>query len=199
MASSQRWIWLVRHGETAYSTEGRHTGWLDIPLTRYGQRQADRLKNVLAGKEFGLVMVSPLQRARETCRRAGFNGIAQVCEDLREWNYGDYEGRLVKEIRHDYPGWSIWQHGVPNGESIEQVTERAQRVLESVEKARGDVLLFAHGHLLRILTSCWLDLPPREARRFALRPGSVSVLGQDNGHRAIRFWNWEPNLRSVQV
>lgn len=193
MAYSERRIWLVRHGETAYSTEGRHTGWLDIPLTRQGQRQADRLKPILERKKFETVLVSPLQRARQTCRLAGFAERAEVLADMKEWSYGDYEGRLVSEIRAERPGWNIWRDGVPNGETLEQVEQRARRVLEHLGKKRGDALLFAHGHFLRILAACWLEMEVLEARRLALRPGSVSVLGQENGHRAIRVWNWEPS------
>lgn len=192
MAYSERRIWLVRHGETAYSAEGRHTGWLDIPLTRQGQRQADRLRPILSRRKFETVLVSPLQRARETCRLAGFAESAEVVAEMKEWSYGDYEGRLVREIREERPGWNIWRDGVPNGESLEQVAQRARNVLEVLRQRKGDALLFAHGHLLRVLTSCWLELEPKEARRFTLRPASVSVLGQENGSRAIRVWNWEP-------
>jgi broad specificity phosphatase PhoE len=180
---------LVRHGETEWSRDLKHTGWTDEPLTERGRDQAERVGAALHGRSFALVLTSPLQRATETCRLAGFGGVAQPRDDLREWNYGDYEGRTTDDIRKEAPGWTIWTGGVPNGETVEQVGARADRVVEEARAQDGDVLLFGHGHLLRILTARWLGLEPRAGRLFALDPATLSALGYERETSVIREWN----------
>jgi broad specificity phosphatase PhoE len=188
-------IWLVRHGETEWSKSGQHTGRTDIPLTAMGERQAQALGRSLAGWRFALVLTSPLGRARETCRLAGFAAAAQVTDDLLEWNYGIYEGRTTVAVRAEQPGWSIWATSVPEGETVEQVGERTRRVIARAEAAGGDVALFAHGHVLRILAACWLGLPPIHARNLALGTASLSVLGHERETRVIEVWNQDWRLR----
>lgn len=182
-------LWIVRHGETEWSRGGRHTGRTDVPLTDAGAEQATALRARLAGHAFALVLSSPLQRAWETCRLAGQAGAARRTDDLLEWDYGAYEGRTSREIRATLPGWSIWTGEVPGGETIHDVAARARRVIDEASRAGGDVALFAHGHVLRVLAACWLELDPREGRRFALDTASVGVLGHENGVRVIRTWN----------
>ncbi len=185
-------LWLVRHGETEWSLSGAHTGRTDIPLTSRGIEQAKALGAALAGNHFALVLTSPLQRARETCRLAGFGECARIVPDLREWDYGAYEGRTTADISRDAPGWSLWQAGVPGGETVEQVAERVRRVIELARAAGGDALLFGHGHSLRILTACWLGLPPACGRLFALTPASISLLGWEHDTPVIQTWNTTP-------
>ena len=187
-------IWLIRHGETEWSRTGRHTGRTDVPLTPLGERQAAALARHLGGRPFALVLTSPLGRARETCRLTGYAEIAEPTEDLREWDYGDYEGRTTAEIRAEVPGWSIWTGDVPRGESVEQVGIRARRVIARAGAAAGDVALFAHGHVLRILTACWLGLPPADGRLLALGTAAVSVLGCERESRVISVWNQDWHL-----
>jgi probable phosphoglycerate mutase len=182
-------IWLIRHGETEWSLSGQHTGRTDLPLTAAGERHAEQIGRFLAGRPFALVLTSPLQRARETCRLAGYASVAQADPDLREWDYGAYEGRTSAQIQESVPGWSIWTSPVPQGETIQQVAERAGRVIARASAAGGDVALFAHGHLLRILTACWLGLGPDAGRFFALGTASVSVLGYERETRVISRWN----------
>lgn len=182
-------IWLLRHGETAWSLSGQHTGWTDLPLTVEGERQARELGEALKSKSFAAVYTSPLQRAARTCELAGLAAQALRVDNLREWNYGSVEGRTVNDLRVGIPGWSIWTHGSPDGELIEEVYLRAGRVIEMAMEAEGDVALFAHGHLLRILTANYLGLPPRDARLFALSTATISVLGWERENRAIRRWN----------
>ncbi len=182
-------IWLARHGETEWSRTGRHTGRTDVPLTTEGRREARALGRLLRGREFALVLSSPLSRAWETCRLAGFAERAERSEDLVEWDYGAVEGRTSRELRAEHPGWTIWDGTVPLGESIEEVAVRAREVIARSVAAGGDVLLFAHGHVLRILAACWLGLPPRDARLFALATASLGVLGEENGTRVLRAWN----------
>ena len=185
-------IWLIRHGETEWSLSGQHTGRTDLPLTAAGVREAKELGRYLAGRPFALVLTSPLQRAHETCKLAGYGGVAQIEPDLCEWDYGAYEGRTSAQIQESVPGWTIWTSPVPQGETIQQVAARANRVIERAAKAGGDVALFAHGHLLRILTACWLGLPPDAGRFFALGTASVSVLGYERETRVIARWNVLP-------
>jgi len=185
-------IWLIRHGATEWSVSGAHTGRTDIPLTPAGERSATQAGRFLAGRSFALVLTSPLQRARETCRLAGYGDVAQIDPDLREWDYGAYEGRTSAEIQQTAPGWTIWTAPVPQGETIQQVAARARRVIERASAAGGDVALFAHGHLLRVLTACWLGLPPDAGRFFALGTGSLSVLGYERDTRVISLWNFIP-------
>ena len=191
-------IWLVRHGETEWSKSGRHTGRTDIPLTATGQQQGEALGRHLAGRQFALVLTSPLERARETCRLAGFDAVAQVSDDLLEWNYGIYEGRTTAAVRAEQPGWSIWTTPIPQGETVEQVGERARRVIERADAVTGDVALFAHAHVLRILAACWIGLPPIHGRTLALDSASLSILGHERETRVIQVWNqdWRLGLES---
>jgi probable phosphoglycerate mutase len=182
-------IWLVRHGETEWSLSGHHTGRTDIPLTDAGLRQAEALGRHLSGHAFARVLTSPLARARETCRLAGFGEAAEATDDLREWDYGIYEGRTTADIRKTEPGWSIWTTAVDQGESVEHVGERARRVIDQATTASGDVALFAHAHILRILAACWLELPPVAGRLLALGTASISVLGYERETRVISVWN----------
>jgi broad specificity phosphatase PhoE len=187
-----REIWLVRHGETEWSRLGRHTGRTDLPLTPEGERQARAVGALLGGRPFALVLTSPLLRAKETCRLAGYGDAARLSDDLMEWDYGAYEGRLTVDVRADVPGWTIWTGGVPGGETVEAVGARARLVLAEAESVDGDVALFAHGHLLRVLAACWLGLPPASGRLLALGPGSLCVLGWEQEARVIRLWNRAP-------
>ena len=182
-------LFLVRHGETEWSRTGRHTGRTDVPLTEEGERAADGLKARLQGHHFAAVLTSPLLRARETCRRAGFLEPT-IDNDLSEWDYGIYEGRTTLDIRKDTPAWSVWLSPLPNGETLEQVAERARRVIDRAAQHKdGDVALFAHGHILRILAACWMELPPIAGRRLGLDTASISVLGYERQTRVIRQWN----------
>jgi probable phosphoglycerate mutase len=187
--TSRAQLWLVRHGETQWSLSGQHTGRTDIPLTEKGEHQAIQIGRYLKGRNFAVVLTSPLLRARETCRLAGFGEKAKVDLNLREWDYGDYEGRTTQEIRKVRPGWSLWKDGVPGGESIEQVAARAQAVIDDVAGSPGHLLLFAHGHILRVLLCCWLGLPPEDGRLFALVTGTVSMLGYEHEVRVITRLN----------
>jgi len=187
-------IWLVRHGETEWSKSGRHTGRTDIPLTPTGQQQGKALGRHLAGRQFALVLTSPLQRARETCRLAGFDAAAQVSDDLLEWNYGIYEGRTTAAVRAEQPGWSIWTTPIPQGETVEQVGERARRVIARADAVTGDVALFAHAHVLRILAACWIALPPIHGRSLALDSASLSILGHERETPVIQVWNQDWRL-----
>jgi probable phosphoglycerate mutase len=183
-------IWLARHGETAWSLSGQHTGRTDIPLTAQGERQAASLGRLLNGKQFGLILTSPLQRARETCRLAGYDAVAAVEPDLAEWHYGDLEGRTTAEFLSERPDWNLWRDGPPAGESIEEVAARARRVLDRCLAAPGPALLFAHGHLLRILAAVWIEGEPREmAQRLALSTASLSLLTLEKQTRVIGSWN----------
>ena len=181
-------IWVIRHGETAWSLSGQHTGWADIPLTEHGREQAKGLSKRLQGHKFALVLVSPLQRAAETCRLAGFTN-AQNEPNLREWNYGAYEGKTREQIVAARPDWDLWRDGVEGGERIEETAARADRVIERVEGIQGDVALFAHGHILRILASRWLGLAPQNARLFALETAAIGILGHERETRVLRGWN----------
>ena len=181
--------WLVRHGETEWARLGRHTGRTDIPLTETGREQALDLGRRLAGATFGLVLSSPLSRAAETADLAGFADRVVVDPDLREWDYGAFEGRLTAEIREDHPGWSIWTGPWPEGETVEQVGARADRVLARIRAADGNVLVFSHGHFLRVLTARWLDLPPASGGLFALGTATVSILGWERENPVIETWN----------
>jgi broad specificity phosphatase PhoE len=185
-------LWLIRHGETEWSASGAHTGRTDIPLTAAGRQQAEGIGRWLAGREFSLILVSPLQRARETCLLAGYGAAAQIEPNLREWDYGNYEGRTTLEIQREAPGWSLWDDGPPDGETVEQVGARADTVMARAATATGDVALFAHGHLLRILAARWLGLAPSEGRLFALSTATISTLGHERETRVIVRWNLSP-------
>ncbi|MDQ1489089.1 MAG: hypothetical protein QOD57_4100 [Actinomycetota bacterium] len=189
-------IFLLRHGATEWSVSGRHTGRTDIALTEEGRRQAERLRARLARERFGLVLVSPLKRARETAELAGFGDAAEVDPDLVEWDYGDYDGRTAAEIRQERPGWTPWHDGFPGGETLEQMAARAARVVARVRDAEGDVALFAHGHILRVVAACWLEQPPVEASRYYLSTASLSVLGWERETTVIDRWNEACHLES---
>ncbi|HEV7686119.1 MAG TPA: histidine phosphatase family protein [Acidimicrobiia bacterium] len=189
-------IFLIRHGATEWSVSGRHTGRTDIPLTEEGRRQAQRLRVRLARERFSLVLVSPLKRARETAELAGFGDAAEVAPDLVEWDYGNYDGRTAAEIRQERPGWTPWHDGFPGGETLEQMAARAARVVARVRDAEGDVALFAHGHILRVIAACWLEQPPVEASRYYLSTASVSVLGWERETTVIDRWNEACHLES---
>jgi probable phosphoglycerate mutase len=180
---------VVRHGETEWSMALKHTGSTDIPLTEEGRRRAERVGKALRGRLFALVLTSPLKRAAETCRLAGFGEQAQTRDDLLEWDYGDYEGRRTATIREEVPDWTVFSDGVPNGETAEQVGARADRVIEEARGVDGDVLLFAHGHILRVLTARWLGLDPREGRLFVLDPATLCTLGWERETAVLRLWN----------
>ena len=182
-------LWMIRHGETEWSRSGAHTGRTDLPLTDAGRQEAAAIAHRLAGKRFALVLTSPLQRALETCRLAGYGDVARIEPNLLEWDYGDYEGRATAEIRKEVPHWNLWIEGFPHGESIAQVAARGRAVIDRALPAGGDVALFAHGHILRILTACWLALPPADARLFALSTASLSTLGYERETRVITRWN----------
>jgi broad specificity phosphatase PhoE len=184
-----RELWLIRHGETEWSHSGQHTGRTDIPLTAQGERQAALLGRRLAGRKYALVLTSPLRRARATCQLAGYGDIAQDEPDLMEWDYGAYEGRTTAQIRQEVPGWIIWKGGVRGGESADQVGARCDRVIARCAEVDGDVALFAHGHVLRILAARWLGVPAVGGRYFALDTASLSVLGHEHEARVIRSWN----------
>ena len=180
---------LVRHGETEWSRDGRHTGRTDVPLTEHGRRQAEAVGAALRDREFALVLTSPLGRALDTCRLAGFGDRAERRDELMEWDYGAYEGQTTSEIREERPGWSLWRDGVPEGERVEQVGERVDRVLAEVRAADGDALLFAHGHVLRVLTARWLGLDADAGRLFALDPATLSTLGYERETAVLHLWN----------
>jgi broad specificity phosphatase PhoE len=180
---------LVRHGETDWSRDGKHTGHTDVRLTERGQEQARVVGDALRSRDFAVVLTSPLSRAVETCRLAGFGDRAEQRDDLTEWDYGAYEGRTTPEVREERPGWTLWRDGVPGGEPIEQVAARVDRVIEEIRVADGDALLFAHGHVLRVLTARWLALEPGAGALFALDPATLSTLGYEREMPVIRLWN----------
>ena len=180
---------LVRHGATEWSASGRHTGRTDIPLSEAGRRDAERLRERFAGRSFALVLTSPLSRARDTCELAGLGDGAQVEDDLREFDYGSYEGLTSDEIRRERPGWSVWRDGSPGGEMPEQVGERADRAIARALEARGDVAIFAHGHVLRVLGARWIELAAAYGGHLALGTAAVCELGYERERRAIWLWN----------
>jgi broad specificity phosphatase PhoE len=187
-------LWLMRHGETEWSRSGRQTGRTDLHLTAEGKRRAEALGRHLAGRPFALVLGSPLARAVETCRLAGYADVADFTDDLREWDYGEYEGRLIADIRKERPGWTLWTGGTPGGETIEQVAERARRVIDRATAVGTEVALFAHAKVLQVLTACWLGLSPDAGRLFVLGTASLSVLGYEDETRVIRSWNQDSHL-----
>ena len=192
MADRAPEIWVFRHGETDWSRAGRHTGRTDVPLNARGEAQGAALGRWLAGRQFGTVLTSPLTRARETCRLAGYGDQAEEVEDLAEWDYGAVEGHTSAELRLAQPDWTIWYADTRNGETVDDVSRRARRVLDRCEAVGWDVALFAHGHLLRILAAAWLGLPPRAGQLFALDAGGAGVLGYEHGARVLRGWNLGP-------
>jgi broad specificity phosphatase PhoE len=186
-------LWLVRHGETEWSLSGAHTSTTDIDLTEHGRQRALELKQFLNGRKFAAVFTSPMKRARETCDIAGYGDVAQVEPGLMEWNYGESEGKTTKQMREKYgPTWSVWANPIIGGESVEQVGERADGVITKAVSAAGEggqVALFAHAHILRILAARWIGLPAVGGRLFGLGTGSVSVLGFERETRVISRWN----------
>jgi len=187
----ERRIWLVRHGETEWARLLRHTSHTDVALTTRGEEEAVRLGEVLRGQTFGLTLVSPMRRATETARLAGLEAAARIEPDLHEWDYGDLEGRLTSEIRETYPDWTIWRGPWPGGETATQVAARADRVLERCTgpDVTGDVLLIAHGHVIRVIAARWLRLPAASGSMFGLDTATVSILGWDRDARVIELWN----------
>ena len=185
-------LFIVRHGQTEWSANGRHTGFTDIPLTYRGRLQAEKLVNELGREHFALVLSSPLQRAWDTCQLAGYGEVAERDEDLREWNYGDYEGLTTPQIRERSPGWNMWQDGCPGGEGPADIGARVDRVLARVAGVPGDVLAFAHGHLLRVLAARWLEMELAAGSRFKLDPAGVAVLGYERQTAAMDRWNAVP-------
>lgn len=180
---------LARHGETAWSKSGQHTGRTDVPLTDLGREQAHRLGVVLAGRPFSRVLSSPLSRASETARLAGFTSGVESDPDLREWDYGAYEGRRRVDIARDDPGWTIWSRPIPGGESLAELGERADRVIARLLPIGGDVLLFSHGHFLRVLAARWIESEAVTASRLELWTATVSELGWEVDRRVIEIWN----------
>ncbi|WP_432800410.1 histidine phosphatase family protein [Poriferisphaera sp. WC338] len=184
---SQR-VYLVRHGQTEWSLSGKHTGKSDIPLTDAGRKNAAKLHPVLAHLNFEMVLCSPLSRARETAKLAGFEE-AITEPNLIEWDYGEYDGVTTAEIRKTIPGWTVFTHACPDGETTDQVGHRVDQVIEKVRHCRGDAILFAHGHVLRVLCSRWLNLPPTDGKHFVLGTASLNVLGYEHETPVIQIWN----------
>jgi probable phosphoglycerate mutase len=192
MSEELQIVYLARHGETAWSLSGQHTGLTDLPLTERGERNARQLGERLKGLTFARVFTSPLQRARRTCELAGFGAAAEVDPDLVEWDYGQYEGLRTAEIRAEHPGWLLFRDGCPGGESPAQASARADRVVSRLRAVPGDVLLFSSGHFIRVLATRWIELEvTANARRFMLSTASLSAVGYENelSRPVIRLWN----------
>lgn len=184
-------VYLARHGETAWSLSGQHTGLTDLPLTEHGERNAAGLRARLSGETFAKVWTSPLQRARRTCDLAGFGAVAEIDRDLVEWNYGDYEGLKTAEIHQQRPGWQLFRDGCPNGESPSEVGARADRVIERARAVDGNLLLFSSGHFLRVLAARWLGLDAAAGRCFLLSTAALSALSYEHNRSqpVIQLWN----------
>ena len=189
MSTEEQKVYLLRHGETEWSLNGRHTGVTDIPLTENGRIAARLLKPILAKVTFTLVLTSPLQRARETCELAGLGQFANVEPDLIEWNYGEYEGLTTEQIRSTRLGWSVFRDGCPGGESPEQVGARADRVITKVRATAGNVALFGHGHFTRVLAARWINLSANYGENFLLDTATLNVLGYYRESPAFMIWN----------
>jgi probable phosphoglycerate mutase len=189
MSSPAQAVYLVRHGETEWSLSGQHTGSTDIPLTENGRSVARRLRPILARETFALVLKSPLRRAGETCQLAGLDARAIVEPDLKEWDYGEYEGLTPKQINDQRPGWMIFRDGCPGGETPAQIGARVDRVIARIHHTVGNVALFAHGHVFRVLVARWIGLPVEAGRHFALDTATLSVLGYYRDSPAVRIWN----------
>jgi broad specificity phosphatase PhoE len=187
--NSEQAIYLLRHGETEWSLNGRHTGVTDIPLTENGRKLARQLQPILAREKFVMVLTSPLQRARETCELAGLGRLATIDRDLMEWNYGEYEGLTTDEIRQTKPDWSVFRDGCPGGESPLDVGARADRVLAKIHATEGNVALFAHGHILRVLAARWINLPAGYGEHFLLDTATLNMLGYYRESPAFKIWN----------
>jgi broad specificity phosphatase PhoE len=182
-------LFCIRHGETQWSLSGQHTGVTDIPLTNNGRELATRLRAPLSRYNFSLVLVSPLKRAMETCALAGLSDDAVIEADLKEWNYGDYEGLTTEQIHERDADWLLFRDGCPNGETPEEVGVRVDRIIARARQQEGDVALFAHGHVLRTLAARWIGLPPQEGLRFLLDTGTLCILGTYRRFPAIKTWN----------
>lgn len=189
MSNAEQKVYLLRHGETEWSLNGRHTGVTDIPLTENGRRIARLLQPILARETFALVLTSPMQRARETCELAGLGGLATVDRDLMEWNYGEYEGLTAEQIRQTKPDWSVFRDGCPGGESPVEIGVRADRVLARIRAIEGNVALFAHGHILRVLAARWINLSATYGEHFLLDTATLNVLGYYRESPAFQIWN----------
>lgn len=189
MARKEQRVYLLRHGETEWSVNGRHTGVTDVQLTENGRIAARRLEPILAKETFALVLTSPLRRARETCELAGLGAQANVEPDVVEWNYGEYEGLTTHQIRLTRPGWSVFRDGCPGGETPEQIGARADRVLTKVHTSEGNVALFAHGHILRVLAARWIHLSASYGEHFLLDTATLNVLGYYRESPAFKIWN----------
>jgi probable phosphoglycerate mutase len=194
-------VYIARHAETAWSLSGQHTGLTDLSLTEHGENNARRLGDRLQEISFEKVYTSPLRRALTTCELAGFGPSAEIDADLVEWNYGKYEGMLTTEILAERPGWSLFRDGCPDGESPDQVAERARRVLRRIHQADGNVLLFSSGHFLRVLATHWLGIETLYAKCFMLSTASVSALGYEGTRKepAVLLWNDTHHLRAANL
>jgi broad specificity phosphatase PhoE len=181
-------VYLVRHGETEWSLSGQHTGTTDIPLTENGREVARRLGDKLRELHFAAVWTSPMSRSIDTARLAGFEHEVRINDDLKEWDYGEYEGLTTPQIREKNPGWFLFRDGAPSGESPEQVGARADRVIAEIRTVDGDVLIFAHGHILRVVAARWLGSPPGDGAHFSLSTATLSILGYE--HEAASIWRW---------
>lgn len=189
MANPDQKVYLLRHGETEWSLNGRHTGVTDVPLTENGRMIARLLQPILGKEKFALVLTSPLQRARETCELAGLAPLAKIDRDLMEWNYGGYEGLTTEQIRQTKPDWSVFRDGCPGGESPLQIGARADRVVAKVRAAAGNVALFAHGHILRVIAARWINLSASHGEHFLLDTATLNVLGYYREAPAFKIWN----------
>jgi probable phosphoglycerate mutase len=190
-------LYFIRHGETAWSRSGQHTGRTDLPLTEIGEAQAIALAPWLQAVSFAHVLISPLLRARRTCVLTGLGAQATIEPDLAEWNYGDYEGKLTSEIREQRPGWNAFRDGCPGGETPEQVSDRADHLIRSLSTLGGNIALFSHGEFAGVLATRWIGLPVAEGPHFSLDTASLSILGHNPGHpdvRAIVLWNAVPAM-----
>ena len=188
-AQAEHQVVLVRHAETEWSRNGRHTGLTDLPLTERGREVARGLAPRLQSRRFALVLTSPSLRARETCELCGLGDDAVVCEDLHEWDYGDYEGLTTAQIHEQRPDWSLWRDGCPNGETVAMVGARADAVIERMHSGAGDVAAFSHGHMLRVLGARWIELQPQHGASLMLATGALSVLGHEHGQQALASWS----------
>ena len=197
MSDRRQEIVLLRHGETEWSRDGRHTGRSDIPLTPVGREQAAHAGEALRGRAFARVLVSPLQRARQTCALAGFDGRAELRNALMEWDYGEYEGLTGAQVRETRPDWLLWRDGCPGGELPEDVGTRADTVVAELRARGDDALVIAHGHLLRVLASRWIDRPAEHGAHLALTTAAVCVLGSENGRPTLQRWNDASHLRGA--
>ena len=189
MSNPEQKVYLLRHGETEWSLNGRHTGVTDIPLTENGRKLARQLRPILAREKFVMVLTSPLQRARDTCELAGLGTLASVDRDLMEWNYGEYEGLTTDQIRQTRPDWSVFSDGCPGGESPLQVSVRADRIISRARTVDGNVALFSHGHILRVLAARWINLSASYGENFLLDTATLNVLGYYRESPAFKIWN----------